>query len=56
MAEEKEVKKSNSVKIQITEKRGWVLSGVKHYKYGEMVEVDPEIYESMKDHVKHIVK
>ena len=55
MAEEKE-KKSNTVKILITEKGGWILSGVKHYKAGEIAEIDLDTYESMKDHVKHIVK
>ena len=56
MADEKEVKKSNTVKILITEKRGWILSGVKHYKVGEIAEIDLDTYESMKAHVQHIVK
>jgi len=51
MAEEK---KSNTVKIRITEGKGWQLMS-EHFPCGKVIEVDIQNYESMKNHVKHEV-
>lgn len=51
MAEEK---KSNTIKIKITDKKGWQLMD-KYYKVGEILEIALSIYESMKNAVKHEV-
>ena len=51
MAEEK---KSNTIKIKITAKKGWQLMS-EHYPCGKVIDVDIQNYESMKNAVKHEV-
>ena len=51
MAEEKKV--TSKVKIKLGE--NWIFAGTGNYRKGETVEVEPEIYESMKNAVKHEV-
>jgi hypothetical protein len=51
MAEEK---KANTIKIKITEKKGWQLMNI-HYPAGWIGDVELENYESMKKAVKHEV-
>jgi len=51
MAEEK---KANTVKIRITEKKGWQLMNT-HYPCGSVVDVELQNYESMKSAIKHEV-
>lgn len=51
MAEEKKV----IPKVKVTLGENWILAGIGNYRKGETVEVEPEIYESMKKAVKHEV-
>ena len=51
MAEEK---KSNTVKIKTTDKKGWQFMS-EHYHCGKIIDVDIQNYESMKNAVKHEV-
>ena len=51
MAEEKKVTSKVKIKLGVN----WILAGVKSYRKGETVEVEPENYESMKNAVKHEV-
>jgi hypothetical protein len=51
MAEEK---KTSTVKIKITDRKGWQLMDV-HYPCGWVGEVELQNYESMKKAVKHEV-
>ncbi len=49
MAEEKKA----NIKIKLLE--NWNLAGIRNYRKGEIAEVEPHIYESMKNAVKHEV-
>ena len=51
MAEEK---KANTIKIKITEKKGWQLMS-EHFPCGWIGDVELQNYESMKKAVKHEV-